>query len=371
MKYIFIGTSSEKIPIVGLGMGKGVGNAAKTASYDGEDERLIRLGVDLGMTFIDVAHDYGLGKAEGAVGRAISGIREQVFIATKFPPEKSSYVDVIESAEQSLIRLKTDRIDLFQSHWPNPQIPMEETLRAMETLIHDGKVRYIGLCNCTIGEAVKAQSSILKGHLISIQQEYNLLDRTAESYFIPFCKENRMTFIGYSPFANSKLGRKDDRLAKLNEIAKKYSFSVAQLILSWLTRHQGTLVLTHTSNEQHLLDNAKTGDLTVVPEDLTTISSIFVSEVKNIQASLMWIRKDDSQKIYTTLEEAYENNYGLTPSPTELALQIKSGEILKPIKICAGSYEVVEGKLRYWAWVIAYGVDVQIPVIVKDVRDVQ
>jgi len=378
MKYTFLGTSSEKIPVVGLGMGKGIGNDAKIASYDGEDERLIRHGVDLGITFIDVACDYGSGKAEEAVGRAISGIREKVFVATKFPPEKSSYADVIRSAEESLVRLKTDRIDLFQSHWPNPQIPLDETLRAMETLVHEGKVRHIGLSNCTIGEAKRAQASLLNVPLVSIQQEYNLLDRTAESHFIPFCKENGMTFIGYSPLANSKLERKDYRLARLNEIAEKYSCSTTQIVLSWLTRKKGTIVVMRTSEEIHLRENAKTGDLTVAPEDLATISSLFANEVKNIPASLMWIRDDDSQKVYTTIEGAYENCYELTPSPTELALQIKSGEILKPIKICADSnakeklpYEVVEGKLRYWAWVIAYGLDVYIPAIVKDTGDIQ
>ena len=133
------------------------------------------------------------------------------------------------------------------------------------------------------------------------------------------------------------------------------------------------MVVMRTSNEQHLLENAKIGDLMLAPEDIDAISSIFANDVKNIPASLMSIKIDNSQKAYTTLEEACENCYGLTPSPSELALQIKAGETLKPIKISIDSnvkgnlrYEVVEGKLRYWAWVIAYGKDVSIPSIIKN-----
>lgn len=378
MKYGFLGTSGEKIPLIGIGMGKGIGNDAKTAFYGSEDEELIRLGVDLGMTFIDVAYDYGSGQAEEVVGRSIADIRDKVFIATKFPPEKSAYADVIISAEESLGRLKTDRIDLFQTHWPNPQIPIEDTLRAMVKLVDDGRVRYIGLSNCTIGEAKKARSFLSNIPPVSIQHEYNLFDRTAESHFIPFCRDNGMTFIGYSPLTHTRLGRKDERLIRLEDMAEKYSLSSTQLVLSWLTRHEKTMVVMRTSNKQHLLENAKIGDLMLASEDIDAISSIFASDVKNIPASLMWVKGDNSQKVYTTLEEAYENGYGLTPSPAELAEQIKSGEILKPIKICVDSsikenmrYEVVEGKLRYWAWVIAYGKDVLIPTIDKNNGDVR
>jgi aryl-alcohol dehydrogenase-like predicted oxidoreductase len=376
MRYTVLGTSNDKIPVVGLGMGKGIGNQAKTAGYDVEDERCIRLGVELGMTFIDVAHDYGRGQAEEAVGRAIKGIREKVFIATKFPPEKSSGKAVMAAAEESLKRLKTDRIDLFQTHWPNPQIPLEETLKAMEKLVDDGKVRYIGLSNCTIGEAKRARSSLLHAPLASVQQEYNLLDRTAEAHFMPFCREIGMTFIGYSPLAHLNLDRKDARLTKLEEIAGKNSLSPTQLVLAWLTRHKGTMVVMRTSSAHHLEENAQTGDLKMSPEDMNAISSIFASEVRSIPASLMWVR--DASKVYTTLEGACRNAYNLTPSPAELAEQIRSGEILKPIKICAcphteghRQYEVVEGKLRYWAWVLAYGKDVVIPSIVKETGDIR
>jgi len=373
MKYTTLGMTGESIPVVGLGMGKGAGNQAKTAAYGSEDERLIRTGIDMGMTFIDTAFDYGFGQAEEALGRAVADIRDQVFIATKFPPEKSSYEDVISSAETSLKRLRTDRIDLLQTHWPNPKVPLEETLRAMDRLVSDGKVRYIGMSNCTIGEAGHARSFLPGTRFASIQHEYNLLDRTTESGFLPFCRDNKMTFIGYSPLAHRRPENHSQRLAILDEMAKRYALSPTQVVLAWLTRQEGTAVVMRTSDKHHLLENGRTGDFAIAPEDIDLISSIFAENVTNVPATLIRVKGDRSQKVYGTLEEARENAYGLTPSPMELAAQIAAGEDLKPVKICLyrtakgnPRYEVVEGKLRYWAWVIACGKDVLIPSIVRE-----
>lgn len=372
MKYTTLGSTGEPMPIVGMGMGKGIGNDAKTAKYDAHDERLIRLGIDLGMTLIDVAYDYGCGRGEEAVGRAVKGIRDRAFIATKFAPEKSSYKDVIASAEESLQRFKTDRIDLYQTHWPNPKIPLEETLSAMEKLAKDGKIRHIGLSNCTASEAKRALAFLQNNPPVTIQHEYNLLDRTAESQTIPFCTGNGITFIGYSPLAHTKLSGNDDRIMKVIDIAARHGLSINQLVLYWLTRKAKTIVLTRTSSEDHLRENAMVGDPVMSPEVFDEISTLFPSSVEHIPATFMWVGCDGTQKTYTTLEEALENRFCLAPSPVELAGQIISGEILKPVKVLAGPaeleesrYEVVEGKLRYWAWVIAHGKDVLIPSIIK------
>ena len=373
MRYTTLGRSGEQLPLIGLGMGKGLGNDAKAAVYDAFDERMIRLGVDLGMTLIDVAYDYGCGRGEEAVGRAVKEMRDRVFIATKFPPEKSSYKDVIVSAEESLQRLKTDRIDLYQTHWPNPEIPLEETLGAMERLVREGKVRHIGLSNGTLAEAKKGWAFLQDIPIVTLQHEYNLLDRTAESHLIPFCREEGMTFIGYSPLAHTKLRRDDERVVRLADIAGRQGLSSTQLVLSWLTRETGVVVLTRTSSEAHLRENGKAAGFDLAPETVAEVSALFSVKVESIPASRMWVRGDTTQKSYATCEEALENRFRLTPSPAELAAQIRAGELLKPVKVLAGPggranarYEVVEGKLRYWAWVIAYGNDVPVPSIVNN-----
>lgn len=372
MRYTNLGATSGKVPVVGIGLGKGIGSQAKTAVYGREDEDLIRLGIDLGLNFIDTAPDYGMGAAEEALGRALVGIREKVFVATKFPPAMSAYDDVIKSAEQSLKRLRTDRIELFQSHWPNPAIPLEETMRAMARLVKDGKVRHIGLCNCTPGEAKTARQALPADALVSIQHEYNLLDRSAEEALIPFCMDNRLTFISYSPLAHTRLESTDQRLSALAGIAARYSLGVTQLVLTWLTRQAGTIAVMRTSSAHHLRENARVGDIALSPEDIEALSAIFASVTRPVSAARMWVRDDGSGKVYTTLEAARANVGGLTPSPAELARQILAGEILKPIKVQENvhptggqSYEVIEGKLRYWAWVIAHGPEALVPTIIK------
>lgn len=373
MNYTTLGNSGEQIPVIGLGMGKGIGSDAKTAEYDALDEGRIRLAVDLGMTLIDVAYDYGCGRGEEALGRAVKDMRNRVFISTKFAPEKSSYQDVIASAEESLQRLKTDRIDLYQTHWPNPEIPLEETLGAMERLVKEGKVRHIGLSNCTMAEAKRARAFLHDTPIAALQHEYNLLDRTAESQWTPFCLEEGVTFIGYSPLTHTKLQGDDQRMVGLRDIAARHGLSTTQLALSWLTRGPGIVVLVRTSSEDHLRENQKAASIVLAPETVDEVAFLFPSKVKRIPANCMWVRGDKRQRSYSTLAEALENRFRLTPAPAELAGQIRTGENLKPVKVLAGPgegttlrYEVIEGKLRYWAWVIAFGNDAPVPSIVAN-----
>src|SRR3972149_8043960 len=125
------------------------------------------------MTFIDTAEDYGNGDAEKVIGEAISCIRDEVFIATKVSPVNLAYDNVLRSVDASLGRLKTDYIDLYQIHWPNPKIPMDETMRAMEQLVAQGKIKYIGVCNFTLRELKEADSILKNNRIASIQVEYN------------------------------------------------------------------------------------------------------------------------------------------------------------------------------------------------------
>ena len=373
MKYTTLGNSEEQIPVIGMGIGKGSGNGAKTAEYDARDERMIRLGVDLGMTLIDVAYDYGCGRGEEALGRAVKNIRNKVFIATKFPPEKSSYREVIASAEASLRRLQTDRIDLYQTHWPSPEIPLEETLAAMGKLMQEGKVRHIGLSNVSLSDAKRARAFLGTSPFVTLQHEYNLVDRTAETQMIPFCRKEGVTFVGYSPLAHRKLPGSEERVEKLNGIAARHGLTSTQLALSWLTREPGMVVLARTGSEDHLKENERAADFVLPLESVEAVENLFPGKVERIPASKMRVRGDPMQRTYASLEEALENRFRLAPSPIELAGQIRAGEILKPVKVVGGPeegtefrYEVVEGKLRYWAWVIAYGKDVPIPSIVQN-----
>ncbi len=151
------------LPPIGQGtMGIG-GYYEKDCTRDAEWIAGLRRGIDLGLTLIDTAEVYGAGHSEELVGQAIKEVRDEVFLVSKFSAEHSRVSQVIAAAERSLRRLGTDRIDLYQPHWPNPSVPFEETAEALEILVQSGKVRFVGLSNFSFHETQKA-TAFLKSH---------------------------------------------------------------------------------------------------------------------------------------------------------------------------------------------------------------
>ena len=144
--------------------------ALGTWQYQGGIDPL-RAGIDLGVTFIDTAESYG---TEEVVGEAIRGIRDRVFVATKASPRHFRRRDLIRAAEQSLRHLNTDYVDLYQLHWPNYCVVIEETMSAMEQLVASGKVRAIGLSNFSRREVEQAQLCLTSNLIVSNQVRYSL-----------------------------------------------------------------------------------------------------------------------------------------------------------------------------------------------------
>jgi aryl-alcohol dehydrogenase-like predicted oxidoreductase len=157
----------------------------------------------LGANVIDTAESYG---TEGVVRQAIQGIRHKVFLATKVSPRHFRRPDIIRAAEQSLKRLKTDYIDLYQLHWPNYTVPVGETMAAMEELVETGKIRFIGVSNFSASEIEKAQATLSKNRIVSNQVRYNLVDRTIEHGLLQYCEAKQITVLAFSPLANGLAG---------------------------------------------------------------------------------------------------------------------------------------------------------------------
>ena len=145
MEYQELGQTGVMVPIVGLG----------TWRYTGGSEPL-RHGIELGTNLIDTAEMY---RTEGVVGEAIAGIRDRVLVATKVLGSNLRYDEVLRAAERSLQLLAVDKIDLYQIHWPNPRVPIAETMRAMAKLVADGLVDYVGVSNFSVDEMQAAQSA--------------------------------------------------------------------------------------------------------------------------------------------------------------------------------------------------------------------
>jgi diketogulonate reductase-like aldo/keto reductase len=315
-----------------------------------------------------------MGAAEEAVGAAIKGIRDKVFIATKLSSEHCSQQDVMSAAERSLRRLGTDYIDLYQIHWPNPLIPVEETVEAMARLVRQEKVRYIGVCNMLrklLDRAYRAAGEIA---LSSVQAEYNLFDRSPEDEILPFCRSNGISFLAYSPLDQGSIVNGGPQRALIAELASTYGKTPAQIALRWLIGQKSVFVIPHTDNERHLLDNATAADFDLCEEDMQRIDATCSTTRVQINVKdicVPWKRGEDTLQ---TREDAVHNRMEFIPSPSELSQSVLAGEHIKPIRVrrlaaeekVESIFELVEGKLRYWAWVLAFGDDAEIPALIRE-----
>lgn len=374
MKDKTLGKTRTKIPALGQG-GMGIGGYLyRDSLQDGNQIKALRLGIELGMTFLDTAEAYGDGHSEELVGKATGGIRDKVFIATKFSPEHNSYEDVLKSAEGSLRRLGTDYVDLYQVHWPNPKVPISETMRAMKRLLEEGKVRYAGVSNFSLKELKEAQAAISGDEIVSVQVEYNLFDRSIENSILPYCESEGMTAIAYSPLDQGKIAGGDRRTRALQKIAAKYNRTVAQVTLNWLICHPSVIAIPKATNPDHIKQNAASADFELLDEDFEEINRLFARESVSVPTDRIRVITggQGNRQVYQTVEEALGNRLGFVPSPADLAQDIRQGEDLKPVRVkrstdAAGTYDydLVEGRIRYWAWVIAHNGKKPIPVYIR------
>ena len=191
-----LGRTREKIPVIGMGtweMGD-VQNEGRALEI-----QALRRGMELGMTMIDTAEMYGNGNAEKLVGQAIKGMRDDVFIVTKVSPQHFGYEDVLSSCEGSIRRLGVEHIDLYLLHWPSHQVPIEETMKAMEELVSRGKIRYIGVSNFSVAQTSKAREALPRSEIVCNEVRYSLTHRAVESELLPFCEREKLTVIAVQP----------------------------------------------------------------------------------------------------------------------------------------------------------------------------
>ncbi len=240
MNYKRLGASALMVPEIGLG----------TWRYTGGPEPL-RRGVELGANLIDTAEMY---RTEAAVGEAIAGIRDKVIVATKVLGSNLRYDEVLKAAEKSLRLLAVDKVDLYQIHWPNPRVPIAETMRAMDRLVSDGRVEHVGVSNFSVDEMREAQAAMPNVPIVSNQILYNLRRRSAERDVIPYCRRNDITVIAYSPLHEGALvGDRGGRIRRalgrnrdnevLEEIAGEVGKTVAQIALNWVADQEGVIAI--------------------------------------------------------------------------------------------------------------------------------
>ncbi len=270
-----LGNSDLQITRIGFGawaIGGGNWEFAWGPQDDNESVQAIHRALDLGINWIDTAAVYGLGHSEEVVGRAVKGRSKRPYIFTKCSliwgenrkvGNSLKAASVRRECEASLRRLQIDVIDLYQVHWPNPDPDIEEGWRTMADLQKEGKVRFIGVSNFNVEQMRRAQKI---APITSDQPPYSLIHREVEDKILPYCKQNNIGVIVYSPMASGMLtgAMTRERIAnfaadehrrnepdfqeprlshnlaladKLREIGKRYGRSAGEVAIAWTLRH--------------------------------------------------------------------------------------------------------------------------------------
>jgi diketogulonate reductase-like aldo/keto reductase len=234
----------------------------------------IRRGLDLGLTHIDTAQMYGSGASEALIGKAIAGRRDDVFLVSKVLPSNASTAGTLAACEQSLMRLRTDRLDCYLLHWRG-SYPLQETIAGFETLLRDGKILSWGVSNFDVGDLTEVAA--IAGLPACNQVLYHLQERAIEHAVLPWCQKHGVAVVAYTPFGQSA-GIFDARTrqgAVLDRIAKARHVSVRQVALAFLLRQGEVFAIPKASNIAHVVDNAGAAALQLSDAELAQIDAAF------------------------------------------------------------------------------------------------
>ncbi len=231
--------------------------------------RAIRSGLELGINLVDTAEIY---QSEPLVAKAVAGLRrEDVFLATKVWSNHLRRDKLIKSLEASMRRLGVSYVDLYQIHFPNPRVPIAETMGAMEEMVDKGKIRFIGVSNFSLEQMVEAQHSLKKYELSSTQMEYSLANRSIEKDILPYCEKNGIAVLAYFPLAHGRLASD----AELSRIGAKYGKTPSQVALNILASKPNVFPIPRASRVEHVKLNAESVGWRVSDEDKAKIEALF------------------------------------------------------------------------------------------------
>lgn len=315
MRHTRLGRSGLTVSVVGLGCNNLGRPGTATLDQAGTDE-VVHAALDAGITFFDVADIYGAepGLSEERLGRALGARRDEVVIGTKFGMDmggvagddggaRGSRRYIVRAVEDSLRRLGTDWIDLYQFHTPDPATPIEETLRALDDLVRAGKVRYVGHSNRAgwqIAQAEYVARELGVERFVSAQNHYNLLDRRAELEVVPAAAEFGLGVLPYFPLANGLLTGKYsqggapegsrlshvrqhmvadadlEQLAAFGRFARERGITEVQAAIGWLAA-QGPVssVIAGATRAAQVVENAAAADWLATAEDLAELDALF------------------------------------------------------------------------------------------------
>ena len=258
--------SGETVPVLGQGTWKMGEDRRRRA----DEVAALKLGLDLGITLIDTAEMYASGGAEEVVAQAIAGRRAEVFVVSKVLPSNASRAGVQRACENSLKRLRTDRIDLYLLHWPG-SVPLAETVEAFEALRRAGKIRHWGVSNFDTEDMEDLAGLPDGGNVQTNQVLYNLVRRGPEFDLAPWSRKRGIPLMAYSPVEQGALARNTG----LDAVAARHNATAAQIALAWVMQQEGVIAIPKASSQEHVRQNFAALDIQLTDGDLADLDRAF------------------------------------------------------------------------------------------------
>ncbi|EPF6159853.1 aldo/keto reductase [Citrobacter sedlakii] len=256
-------------------IGQGTWYMGENAGMRKAEVAALRAGVEAGLTLIDTAEMYADSGAEKVVGEALSGLRQQVFLVSKVYPWNAGGQKAIAACEASLRRLNTDYLDLYLLHWTG-SYSFAETVEAMETLIAQGKIRRWGVSNLDYDD-MQALWKVEGGRACATNQVlYHLASRGIEYDLLPWCQQQHLPVMAYSPLAQA--GRLRNGLfnhPQVQAIAQAHHASVAQVLLAWVISHQGVMAIPKAASVEHVKQNAAALTMTLSAGEIAALEKAY------------------------------------------------------------------------------------------------
>ena len=271
-----------KLSKIGLGTWKLGGDVVANPNNDDKrDIDSIRFAIEQGINHIDTSESYSGGKSEELVGEAIKIFdRDSLFIATKVREWNLNYDALIEACYGSLKRLQVEYIDLYYIHKQNPEVSVEETCKALNSLLEKGLIRNVGLSNVSVSK-IEEFNKYLNKKVYAVQNQFNLVCRESQDKgVIEYCKENNIKFISWRPILLSYPGCEDPMYNKgtypiLDKIADKYNVSNVQVVAKWLLQQDNIYIIFKSNNKDHIKEIIRTNEFELSKEDMDILDKDF------------------------------------------------------------------------------------------------
>jgi len=303
MNKIRLGKTDLEVSRIGLGT---LAFGHKTKGIQDKDRicGCINFALDNGINLIDTAEEYSGGLTERFIGEVIKkrGDREELVLVTKVSHDHLGYKEVIKAANKSLERLQTDHIDLYLVHWPWCYSPISETMKAMDQLLIEGKIRYAGVSNYHNALVLEAMSNLKNGEIVANELEYNLVNRSIEKEILPFLRQKGIVVLAYSPLLsgfltteydeNTMLTKDDFRnywelfkhkenftrskalFGTMRQIAEKHDASAAEVAINWLLKEKDIIPIPGAKKESQIESSINATRWCLEKDDISRLTAI-------------------------------------------------------------------------------------------------